>query len=351
LTVAAVTWGATTLLTGLLPGLLFRGTFAVLTTLLVLRFLLGVGEAATYPVAARAVSNWIPLSERAAANATVVAGLSLGSAATPPLVSWLIVSFGWRASFCVTAILAFALAILWRQYATDAPRMHPHISDAELQKIINDCQEASLRGSASWGQLLRNRNVALLSISYFFDGYVLFFFVFWLYTYLLEVRGFSVLGGGIFASLPFLVSTVLTPLGGALCDLISTRIGRRWGASVTAIFGFSLSAVCLFYGAVTEKPYAAVTGLAFSVGFVQFTEGAFWSTATSISGQQAGAATGIMNMFGNFGGLASTALVPVIVKHFGWRPALNSSSILALLGGLLWLVIRPDARYDRQAKV
>ena len=71
LTFSAAIWGLATLMTGALPGLI-GGAAATLTVLLVIRFLLGVGEAATYPVAAAAVGVWMPPSERAFANALPV---------------------------------------------------------------------------------------------------------------------------------------------------------------------------------------------------------------------------------------------------------------------------------------
>src|SRR5206468_8805531 len=106
LAVAALGWGITTLLTGFLPGMVLTGT-AALGLLMVVRFSLGVAEAATYPVAARAISNWLPSTECARAISIVTAGLSIGSAATPPLISWLMVRVGWRASFYIAAIPAF----------------------------------------------------------------------------------------------------------------------------------------------------------------------------------------------------------------------------------------------------
>ena len=344
LTMAALTWAVTTLLTGLLPGLVVGGTLGVLVTLVVVRFLLGVGEAATYPVAARAIASWIPASEWAFSNAIVVAGLSAGSAVTPPLISWLMIHVGWRASFYVSSVLALMVAICWMQYSTDHPRKHPRISQRELSLILSGQPDQSPipAKSPSWVNLLRDRNLLLISLSYFFDGYVLYIFVFWLYTYLVDVRGFSILGGGIFASLPFIVSSVLTVTGGVLCDWLSARVGRRWGCRAIAITGFSLSAIFLFLSAGVRNPYIAIAGLALSVGFVQFTEGAFWSAAISVSGVHAGAATGIMNMLGNLGGAASTAMVPILVQHFGWIFALGSGSALAAIGGILWLGIQAD---------
>jgi len=55
LALAALIWAATSALTELLPSLLFHGPIAVMATLLLLRFLLGAGEAATFPVGARSV--------------------------------------------------------------------------------------------------------------------------------------------------------------------------------------------------------------------------------------------------------------------------------------------------------
>lgn len=347
-TLAALSWGLATVFTGLLPGALVPTTLGVFVTLIALRFLLGVGEAATYPVAARTVANWMPDSQRALSISILTAGLSLGSAATPPLMSWLMVNIGWRASFYVTSILAFLIAVLWRFYARDYPGQHAKVSEGELALIATGQVEGStaMASTASWWKLFRNRNVLLVSLSYFVEGYVLFFFVFWLYTYLVDVRGFSILGGGVFASLPFIVSAVLTPIGGAVSDSLSARIGRRWGRRIPAMVGFTLSAASLWYGAVVHNPYLAVAGLSLSAGLVEFTEGTYWATAIDVAGPHAGASTGIMNTVGNLGGVVSTALVPVLVKYFGWLFALGSGSALAVAAALLWLGVRADEPFD-----
>src|SRR5262249_42890315 len=117
LTLAAVLWGATTLLTGLVPGLLIGSGLGALMSLIVLRFTLGAAEAATYPVAARSVANWFPISERTFANAMVITGSTLGMVFTPPLISWVMVMWGWREIFFVTSVLAFLFAFACRSYA------------------------------------------------------------------------------------------------------------------------------------------------------------------------------------------------------------------------------------------
>jgi MFS transporter, ACS family, glucarate transporter len=118
---------------------------------------------------------------------------------------------------------------------------------------------------------------------------------------------------------------------------LSDRLGRR----VVAMAGFGVAAAALFVGTRAANPYAAIAALSVSVAFLMATEGPFWSSTIHIAGEHAGAAGGIMNMAGNLGGVVSTALVPVLVKNFGWAIALGSGSGLAIVGGLLWLLIRP----------
>ncbi len=329
LALAALSWGLMTLLNGLVPGVLVTGAITTLGILFVLRFLLGVGESATYPVAARAIANWMPPAGRARSNAIVIAGAPFGSAITPPLISWLMVNLGWRQSFFITSLLGFGIAAIWWFKARDFP------AGARLALA----GAAETKKSVSWWSLFRNRNVVLLSVSYFVAGYVLYIFVFWLYTYLVDVRKFSVLGGGVYSSLPWLAAFVLAPIGGILSDTLTRRWGARLGRRAVAIGGLTLSAIALLYGATVANPYLAIVGLAFAVGFEHFTEGTFWASMSNVAGAHAGAATGILNTMGNFGGIASTALIPVLVKYFGWVVALGSGSILAILGGLLWFAI------------
>src|SRR6185295_12792367 len=112
------------------------GGLAVFASLIVLRFMLGVGEAATYPVAARAIANWIPAPKHGMSSSIVIAGLSIGSAITPPLISVLMVKIGWRASFYISSSLAFLVAIVWRFYATDYPKQYPGENKEEHNLIF-----------------------------------------------------------------------------------------------------------------------------------------------------------------------------------------------------------------------
>lgn len=343
LTVAAVLWCITSALTGLLPGALFTGTMAVIFSLLLLRFLLGAAEAATFPVGARAIRNWTAPSERGFGNSIMIAGASIAAAVTAPLVSWLMVRVGWRPSFYITSIIALALAILWHLTVTDDPAGHPRMSRSELDIIRGSSDFAQNRPVHIQGRpfrkLLSDRDILFLSLSYTCEGYVLFIFVFWLYIYLVEVRGFTILNGGVVASLPWLTAFGCTPIGGKICDLVAARKGRMAGARVVIVIGYCVSAVLLFAAAKADNRVFAVAALCLSVGALYFAEPAFWATAVHIAGEDAGASSGLMNMAGIFGGILSTSLVPIIVRHFGWVAALGSGAAMALVCSCSWLVI------------
>jgi ACS family glucarate transporter-like MFS transporter len=327
LAVAGSVWAVTTLLTGLAPGLLVPAGTASLVALMGIRFLLGVGQAAAYPLASRAVASWLPSSRRALSFSALIVGMAIGSAFTPPLVSWVMVHAGWRISFYLTALIALALTVSWIAFGWGTGR-----------QIDGGASPHAPRGS--WLTVLKDRQVALMSLSYFFDSYVLFAFVFWLYIYLTEQRGFTVMQSGFYTALPFAVAIPLVPAAGYLCDRLAARHGA-WGRRVVGMTGLGLSAVFLVVGINVASPAQALVGLSLAVGFLLCTEPAYWSTSMDLGGAYAGTAGGIMNMAGNLGGVVSTALVPILVSHFGWPFAFFSAAGCALVGAALWLFVRP----------
>jgi ACS family glucarate transporter-like MFS transporter len=344
LTLAALSWGITTMLTGLVPGLAVRGRTGIFVSLWLIRFLLGAGEAATFPVAARAVRNWMPAGQRALGNSIMLAGTTLAAVVTGPLVSWLMLRVGWRQSFYITSTFAFVIAFLWYRHATDQPEQHPGVNrlERELIRPAAGTRASQARPQRFWS-LLADRKVLFLSFSYICEGYVLFIFVFWLYIYLVDVRGFSMLKGGLVSSLPWITALVFTPFGGAVTDRLSTYHGRLAGARYVIMLGYGLSGILLFAAADSANRNLAVAALCLSVGFLYFSEPAFWTTALYLSRDNAGALSGIMNTAGIVGGIVSTSLVPVLVKHFGWLIALSSGAAMAIACTLAWWLIKDSA--------
>ena len=335
LAISAVLWGVCTIATGLIPASLATG--AAFACLWLARFLLGSAEATTYPVGALAVHNWIVPSERAFANSCMFAGTSLAAAFASPFVSWLMLRVGWRNVFLITSLPAFAAAFAWWLFSANTPALHRSINPAEL--ALANSQADKPQAAFNFLVLLRNPKIVLLCLSYVAEGYLLFLYVFWLYIYLVEVRGFTMMRGGLVASLPWLAGLALTPLGGLAADRIASRRGRLPAAKYVVMVGYSLSGALLFLAAFAQDRWVCIAALSLSVGFLMASEASFWVSATYLAGSNAGAVSGLMNTAGILGGIASTSLIPLLVARFNWPIAFASGTVVALACVLIWIWI------------
>src|SRR5262249_13322439 len=100
----------------------------------VLRFLLGLAEAPSFPGNARIVANWFPSSERGTATAIFNSAQYFSLVVFGPLMGWLTQSFGWRAVFVVMGAIGLAAAFVFG-WVIDAPTRHKHLSKAEFDYL------------------------------------------------------------------------------------------------------------------------------------------------------------------------------------------------------------------------
>ncbi|HSF14838.1 MAG TPA: MFS transporter [Vicinamibacteria bacterium] len=344
----AVSWGIMNLLVGIVPGRAVASSSVILAVLIVLRFLMGAAQAPLYPVTGRNICNWFPESGWAFPNGLTNAGLTLGSAATGPLIAWLMETVGWRQSFVITAPLAFLTAGVWWLYARDYPAEHPRVSPGELQLIDANRTPAehSSRQKGAWKLALGNREVLLLTASYFCSNYVFYFFFNWLFIYLVDSRGFQVLEGGYYAAAPWITGAVGATLGGIVCDGLCRRIGLRRGCRWPSVLGLVLAGGLIGAAATSRDPLVAVVLLSLCLGCQQFTEGPYWAATIAVGGRNCAAACGVLNTGGNVVGGIGAILVPIIVELLGWGAALATASLFALIAAILWFFIDADRSVD-----
>jgi ACS family glucarate transporter-like MFS transporter len=349
--VIAIAWGVCNLAMGLVPGAGQAPLFVTIAVLVVLRALMGIAQAPFYPVTGGALTcNWFPVSGWAFPSSLANVGLTLGAAATGPLIAWLMVRFGWRMSFVLTAPIAFLVAAIWWWYVRDRPSEHPAVRPAELAHI-DDARPASLidpspPGSA--GRVIRDPQVLLLAASYFCSNYVFYFFFNWLYIYLVDHRGLKVLEGGLFSTIPWISGAIGALIGGIGCDWLSRRRGKRLAHRLFGGLGLAFAGAMLLGASLSAGPVAAVLFLALCLGFQQMTDAVFWSAAISISGRHSSSAGGVMNTGGNIVGGIGALLVPLTVRSFGWPAALVTGAGFAVVGAVLWIWIRADREFPEE---
>src|SRR3982751_5648020 len=125
-------WGAVfTALTAMAPS----GAANALLLLLSVRFALGLGEAVVYPASNRLVSAWIPSQERGLANGFIFAGVGAGAGISPPLITYILLNYGWRWSFWISALIGLAAGLVWYLLARDKPEDHPWVAKEEIEYI------------------------------------------------------------------------------------------------------------------------------------------------------------------------------------------------------------------------
>ena len=304
-----------------------------LTGFLVFRFMLGIAASPAYPASAKCVSVWIPPAFQGRANGIILASVGIGSALTPPLVSYIMVEFGWRLAMVTSAIPALVIALIWQRVKEPAHAL-----------IVQPIQHS---GSSATGSV-KSWSFAFLTLSYTLQGYVGYIFVSWFYLYLVQERRFSLLSSGWISSLPWMLTVIAIPLGGILTDrLVLGRLGPIWGVRLIPIVAMSLSGVLIAIGAHTESAWVAAITLAFATAFVLSVEGPFWTMMMRIGGSKSGMAGGIMNAGSNAGGLVSPILTPLLATYIGWENALLIAAGLAIVGGVLWLgIVPPEGRIE-----
>jgi MFS transporter, ACS family, glucarate transporter len=349
ITGAIVWWSVFSAATAIAPRLPFAHWFGLAWSFAIVRFLIGLGEGATYPSANKIVSSWMGASQRGIGNSMFLAGIGVGGVVTPMLIAWVMKNWGWQASFYACGCIGIVIALGWYFYVRDRPSQHARVNLAELAQIhAHDEESSTARNSdapgesAPWGRVFSNATVWGLVLSYFFLGYASYLYYTWFYLYLVQVRHLTIVQGGLWGSTPFLAMAILTPVGGLASDAAVRRIGRRRGRQSVVWFGLASATSLLWWGSHTANNTLAIVTLAIAAGFIGFASTGWWAVCNDLTRNFSASLSGLMNMGGNLGGWISPVLTAYIATRFGWTRALDFAGLLTLAAGTLWFLVNAD---------
>jgi ACS family glucarate transporter-like MFS transporter len=350
LALGVIWWGVFTGLTACVPA----GIRGAVLLFVIVRFALGAGEAMIYPAASLFVERWMPIQERGRANGIIFAGVGIGSGLTPPLVTAIILLYGWRASFWISALIGGAAGLVWFLVSRDSPEVHPLVSQEEQAFIEAGRNDAPLAPGAAgfvsvlrinktpWSRIFRNKSILVLTLSYFCFGYIAWMFFAWFYIYLAQERGLDLKSSALYSMLPFMAMTIGCLLGGVVSDSIVRRHGLRLGRCLVPGVALASTAALLVLGSRAHGMRFAGITLACGAGALYLSQSAFWAVAADVAGEYAGVVSGMMNMGAQTGSACTASLTPWIAAHFGWEKSFGTAAALAVVGALAWIAIHPS---------
>ncbi len=314
------------LFTALMPaGPILGKLIGFIPAMVLLRLGFGVFTAPLYPSTGRVNANMIPVEKRTFVQSIINSGAGLGGALSPLLFTWMMVAFGWRRSFILAGVCTVALALVW---------------NATMRETAASRAEAS--AVPDWGKLLRNRNLQLLTLGFAAVDYFEYIFFYWLYYYLGEIRKVPADEMAVWASMPFVAWVVMMPMGGLLADWAASRFGLRKGYRGVAVFSMAVSVAALVGALQMDGIGATITLLSLAFGSVAIADVVFWAGTIAIAGRQVGAAGGIMNTGGNFGGGLAPIVTPMVAARYGWSAGLYLGAAVAVIALVCWLFIDPE---------
>ncbi|KFL52655.1 MFS transporter [Burkholderia pyrrocinia] len=320
-------WVVSTFTTGLVHSL---------TLLFAARLLLGIGEGATLPAQARAITHWFPRERRGVVQGFTHSFSRLGNAVTPPIVAALMTWLSWRAAFFVIG----AVTLVWLVWWIVGFREHPLGDDDGHAR--GAARPASPSGPTPWGPLLRR--MAPTIFVYFCYGWTAWLFFTWLPTFFLNGQGLNLKSTALFASGVFFAGVVGDTLGGWLCDRIYRKTGNlALSRQSVIVASFAGALTCLLPLAFVHSTAGIALCLSGSFLCLELTIGPIWAVPSDIAPTHAGIASGMMNAGSAIAGILSPILFGYLVDRTGsWTVPFIGSVAMLLIGIVAALRIRPD---------
>ncbi|MBR1548085.1 MAG: MFS transporter [Prevotella sp.] len=345
----------------------FTGMAGGLASLLVIRFMFGIGEAGSSPCSTGVISRWFEKGEVGKAQGYVWAASRMGGALTPFVVIPVMMTVGWRAAFYLLGALGIVWAVVWYWYyrptpintetaasmlkgenvarVASMPKGENVAKVASMPKGENAAEAVSKRPTRSGGirGWVSSRQFWLLCAMYFFYAFGSWFFFSWFPTFMELGRGFDKTELTYAVAVPFVMSMAGNIAGGHLTDLLTRRYGIRVGRKALGSTSLALSAICMFLAAFIPGKMAVFVFLSLCFGIFDLMLPSAWALCIDLGKQQAGTLSGAMNTAGNIGGFCCGILFGQLVQQSGdYNLPLYMIAAMLIVSAVLFAFINPE---------
>lgn len=300
---------------------------------IIARFILGIGEAGNFPASIKTVAEWFPKKERAFATGIFNSGTNIGALATPLIVPWIAVAYGWYEAFIITGIIGFIWLVFWLLLYRK-PEEHPNLSKAELDYIQSDPPEPTVK--IPWKNLFPHRQTWAFAIGKFLTDPIWWVYLFWLPDFLKKQHGLDLKTFGIPLAIIYIIADVGSIGGGWLSGFF---IKRGWSINKsrkTAMLICAIAVVPIIFASMTSNLWVAVVLIGIAAAAHQGWSANIFTTASDMFPKQAvGSVVGIGGMAGAIGGMFIAKLVAYILETTGSYVPIFAIAASAYLVALL----------------
>ena len=298
------------------------------------RFILAMGEAANFPAAIKTTAQWFPKKERALSTGLFNSGSNVGLMLTP-LFAYLATHVGWQAAFILTGVLGVAWLIWWL-VSYRAPEQHPKVSPEELAYIKQDQDAGPAKAKVPWTVLLRQRQAWPFLIGKLLTDPVWWFFLFWMPSYLHDIRHWSLLSSATSLLIPYTAASVGSIGGGWIS---SALIKRGMSVAPARYIAMGICAICMpmsMYAAWAQQSWLAIALISLALAGHQGWSANIFTTATDMfPSAVAGSVVGLGGTAGAIGGMLMTLLAGAVIQYthhyaalFVWAGLMHPLSLL-----------------------
>ena len=324
------------------------------TSMLVIRFLFGAGEAGAFPALSKVVYNWFPVSERGIIQGINFSGSRIGAAFAMPLVAWMLAEIGWRHTFLVFGAFGILYGVLWFLIFREKPEQGKFIGSKELEYITKNRQQSSpgAKKSLPFVTIMKSTTMWKTMVQYICSNFTFYFSLTWMFPYIQERFQLGLVEAGFYTSIPLVAGAVGNWLAGILVDAIYRNGKWKLSRRVPAIVGFALSAVGMIMVTQVSSPVLSVAFMALAVFGADMTLSPSWAFCIDIGKENAGAVSGTMNMAGNLGAFVTIIAFPYLFKWTGqYEPFFIICAGLSIVAIFMWSSMNPEKPIFNESKI
>ena len=294
------------------------GLVTSLSQFLFARVALGVGESPNFPAGAKVVSEWFGIRERGRPTGIFITSSTIGPALAPPILTVLLLSFGWRSMFMIMGALGIAVSIGW--YLIYRDRKTVSLNESEVEFLTDAHSETRVERKMTmteWRDLFLNPTTWGMIIGNMGVIYMLWLYLTWLPAYLEHERHLSIASTGWLVSIPYLLGTVGMLSSGFIADALmacgmAPIRSRKWPICVGLVGGAAFTIPAAF----TPNLALAIFYLSAAMFFVQMASGACWALVSVAAPRHMTASlASIQNFGGYFGGSFAPFITGIVVDR------------------------------------